>query len=69
MNPIIQVIIQRMKEPSTYAGLFFVVRAFAPHLSLTPDQIKAVEMVGETLAGFGLILNNESKKEVQTNEK
>lgn len=54
-------ILDRLKEPSTYAGLFFVVRAFAPHLSLSPDQIKAIEMVGETLAGMGLVLAKEQK--------
>lgn len=51
-----------MKEPTTYAGLFFVIRAFAPHLSITPDQIKSVEMIGETLAGLGLVLAQEQKK-------
>lgn len=56
-------LITRMKEPSTYAGIFFVVRAFAPHLALTPDQIKSVEMIGETLAGLGLVLAHESKTE------
>ena len=62
---IIDYIITRMKEPSTYAGLFFIVRAFAPHLALTPDQIKSVEMIGETLAGFGLILTHEKQKEAK----
>ncbi len=66
MNPaIIDYIITRMKEPSTYAGLFFIIRAFAPHLALTPDQIKSVEMIGETLAGFGLILSQEKQKDVK----
>ena len=54
-------ILDRLKEPSTYAGLFFVERAFAPHLSMSSDLIKAIEMVGETLAGMGLVLTKEHK--------
>jgi len=61
-STLIDWLIARMKEPSTYAGIFFIVRAFAPHLALTPDQIKSVEMIGESLAGLGLVLIHESSK-------
>lgn len=59
---LVQFLIAKVKEPSSYVGFFFILHSFLPHLAFTPDQQKSIEMVGESLAGLLLIGLNEGKK-------
>lgn len=50
MNSIIHYFVEKLKEPSTWKGVIWIVTAFG--LVLEPDQKEAIAAFGMTLAGL-----------------
>lgn len=51
-----QWVINRLKEPSTYLGMFAVASAFF-HINLSPEQQDAVMELAIALSGGGLMVS------------
>lgn len=65
MKNIVNFVLARLEEKSTYVGIFSFLAAFtpafAPKFHLTADQQTAIMTAGMGIAGFVLMIVKESK--------